>query len=30
MSDTEDNTEVQVTSKHKLVDTITDPALAWV
>ncbi|CAJ2643938.1 unnamed protein product [Trifolium pratense] len=30
MSDVEEVTGSQVTSKHKLVDTITDPELAWV
>ncbi|CAJ2628071.1 unnamed protein product [Trifolium pratense] len=30
MSDTEEATGSQATSKHKLVDTITDPELAWV
>ncbi|CAJ2654490.1 unnamed protein product [Trifolium pratense] len=30
MSDTEEVTGSQATSKHKLVDTITDPELAWV
>ncbi|PNX65531.1 hypothetical protein L195_g062648, partial [Trifolium pratense] len=30
MSDTEEMTGSQAAAKHKLVDTITDPALDWV